>query len=84
MVLYMRRLQIQLDDATYEALRHRAFEGRQSLAATIRELLGHALTPQQRKRKLRLEDFTFIGSFASGSPNRVSEEHDEVLGEGRW
>lgn len=80
----MKRLQIQLDDATYNALRRHAFEKHQSLAATVREVIGQALVAQPRKRKLRMEDFTFIGSFASGSPNRVSEEHDEILGEGRW
>ncbi len=80
----MKRLQIQLDEATYKALRRQAFEKHQSLAATVREVLGQALLSLPPKRKLRLEDFTFIGSFASGSPNRVSEEHDEILGEGRW
>lgn len=80
----MRRLQIQLDDTTYETLRRRAFELHQSLAATVRDVLGQALASSRRKRKLRMEDFTFIGSGSSGEPNRVSEEHDEILGQGRW
>ncbi len=81
----MRRLQIQIDEACYEAVRRRAFQRRQSMAATIRELLAEALPKAPRKRKLRLEDPTFVGSMASsGKPNRVSEEHDEILGQGRW
>ncbi len=83
MMFTMRRLQIQLDDFTYEALRKQAFEKHQSLAARVREVLGQALSSPP-ERKLRMEDFTFIGSGASGEPNRVSEEHDEILGQGRW
>lgn len=79
----MRRMQIQLDDATYEALRRLAFARRRSLAATIREILHQALgtvTPAPR----RLEAFTFIGAFASGRADRASEQHDVILGKGRW
>ena len=79
----MRRVQIQLDEATYELLRRRAFERRQSLAVTIREVLHEKLQPARKPRR-RLEDFSFIGAFRSGEPNRVSEEHDEVLGEQPW
>ncbi len=79
----MRRLQIQLDESSYEALRRRAFERRQSLAATVRELLGQSLRTA-RKRQRRLEDFTFVGSGKSPQPVRISEEHDEALGQGRW
>jgi len=80
----MRRLQIQIDDASYEAVRRLAFERHKSVAATIRELVAQGLTAQPPKRKLSLEDFTFIGSMASGGGECISENHDEVLGEGRW
>lgn len=79
----MHRTQIQLDRETYQALRRLAFERGQSLSATIRELLRQALgitRPSPRK----IEQFTFIGAFASGEPNRISEEHDKPLGEQQW
>ncbi len=79
----MRRLQIQIDEATYEALRRRAFERRQSLAATVRELLLQMLG-RTRPARRNLRRFTFVGAFASGRSDRASEEHDAVLGEGRW
>ena len=81
----MKRLQIQLDDASYEAVRRLAFARHQSVAATIRELLGQTLgsSPAQ-KRRLRLEDFTFVGAMASDGSECVSENHDDVLGQGRW
>lgn len=78
----MRRMQIQIEEPTYEALRRRAFERRQSLAATVRELLEEALRPASPRR--RLKDFKFIGAGASKRRGRVSEEHDAVLGEERW
>ncbi len=78
-----KRIQIQIDEGTYEALRRRAFLERRSLAGLIRELIRRELHPKARKR-LRMEDFSFIGAGASGEPNRVSEEHDRVLGEKPW
>ncbi len=79
----MRRVQIQLDERTYEALRRRAFAHRQSLASLIRELLREKLESRPRKR-LTLNDFPWIGAYSSGAPDNVSERHDEVLGEDRW
>ena len=67
----------------YEVLRRRAFARRQSLAATIREVLEEKLVAR-RRRRLTLRDFPWVGAFASGQPDNVSERHDEVLGEGRW
>ncbi len=78
-----KRIQIQINEGMYEALRRRAFERRQSLAATIREALEEKLGARGRRR-LTLRDFPWVGAFASGKPNNVSERHDEVLGEGRW
>ena len=80
----MKRIQIQIDDAAYQTVRRLAFDRHQSLAATIRELLGQALAPPPEKRKLRLEDFSFVGAGASDGSECISENHDEVLGEGRW
>lgn len=80
----MKRVQIQLDELAYEAVRRLAFEQHKSISSTIRELLAQGLNQPPVKRPLSLKDFTFIGAMASGSGERVSEDHDEVLGEGRW
>ncbi len=79
----MRRMQIQIDEAAYEALRRRAFERRQSLAATVRELLFQRLGLTRSTGKSRRK-FTFVGASASGRSDRASEEHDAFLGEDRW
>jgi hypothetical protein len=80
----MRRVQIQLDERTYEAMRRRAFERRQSLAAAIRELLQERLEARPRKRRLTMKDFPWIGAIKTGKRDNVSERHDEILGEGPW
>ena len=38
----MKRTQIQLDDATYEAVRRRAYEQNRSMASVVRETLAKA------------------------------------------
>ncbi len=80
----MKRVQIQLDELAYEAVRHLAFEHHKSVAATIRELVAKSLGREPRKPGFKLEDFTFIGAGASDGSECVSENHDKVLGEGRW
>jgi len=78
----MRRVQIQLDEATYENLRREAFLHRRSLAATVRELLRRELgTPARRQRR---QEFSFIGAGSSTDPYPVSEEHDRALAESEW
>jgi hypothetical protein len=80
----MRRVQIQLDERTYEALRRRAFARRLSISAMVREVLQEKLRSGRRMRRLTMKDFPWIGSFASKDPYVVSEEHDRALGEGPW
>lgn len=152
----MRRVQIQVDDSTYKALRRYSSGRRQSMAAAVREMLvqhlpggavrkatlapgkhttlpakplprrvedfklfgcfasgrpedrvserQHVPTGKQKPRRRNhdagklpphttpprrivrsIEELTFIGSASSGRPeDRVSERHDEILGEGRW
>ena len=78
----MRRTQIQLDEATYELLRQRAYEQRVSMARVVREAVAQYLAGGPKPR-LKLSDFKFIG-IASSEPDsdvRVSERHDEVLGD---
>src|SRR3972149_4179602 len=69
-----KRIQIQMGEGMYEALRRRAFERRQSLAATIREALEEKLGARGRRRPA-LRDFP-------ARPDNVSGRHDEVLGDG--
>lgn len=80
----MRRIQIQLDEPTYEVLRRRAFARRRSLAATVRELLHQSLLPRRPSRRLRVQDFSFVGAASVKDPYTVSEEHDRALTEDTW
>ena len=78
----MRRTQIQVDEPTYEALRHRAFERGISIAALVREILHESLGTKGVKR-FRVKDLHFIG-IGSGEPTEydpISERHDEFLGD---
>ena len=77
----MKRVQVQLDEPTYERLRRRAFEQGISMAALVRQVLGVYLKTAPPPR--RLEDFKFIGSGYSGqsSIEPISERHDEALSE---
>jgi plasmid stability protein len=77
----MKRTQIQLDDAVYEALRRRAFERQTSMAAVVREVLAEALGLGKGPRRASLADFSFVGCGRSAErPERpVSEHHDEAL-----
>lgn len=82
----MKRTQIQLDDATYEAVRRRAYERNRSMSSVVREALAKAFGAESgvEERKWTLEDFTFIGT-GSDPDNRpdapVSENHDDALAE---
>lgn len=74
----MKRTQIQLEEPTFEALRRIAFQKKISVAAVMREMIGMQVSPKQ-KSKLRLEDFTFIGSGRSRGKGAgsIAERHDE-------
>lgn len=88
----MKRTQIQLDEATYEAVRRKAFEQGVSMASVVRETLADALgtSRESKKRKLTIEDFTFIGMGRDPHPPRdvpVSVDHDRWYAEAiasRW
>ena len=82
----MKRTQIQLDDATYEAVRRRAYEQNRSMASVVRETLASVfgIEPHLEKRKWTIEDFPFIGtgSDPDNPPDApVSEHHDDALAE---
>ena len=74
----MIRTQIQLDESTWERLRQIAFQRKSSIAAVVREMIRAQISPK-RKTKLRMEDFTFIGSGRSRGKGAgtIAERHDE-------
>ena len=74
----MIRTQIQLDESTWEKLRQIAFQRKSSIAAVVREMIKAQVSPK-RKTKLRMEDFTFIGSGRSRGKGAgtIAERHDE-------
>lgn len=88
----MRRTQIQLDDATYEAVRRRAYERGRSMASVVRETLAEAFdtTGEARDEKRTIDDFTFVGMGVDPQPPDdapVSVDHDKWLAEAiasRW
>lgn len=74
----VKRTQIQLEEPIFETLRQIAFQKKTSVAAVMREMIGAQVSPKQ-KSKLRLEDFTFIGSGRSRGKGTgsIAERHDE-------
>ncbi len=82
MIASMIRIQIQLDPATREALRRRAFESGTSASAVAREILERALGvrkgTQARPRRTASELFPFIGIIKDDAEN-VAEDHDHFL-----
>jgi hypothetical protein len=78
----MERLQIQLTSEQAHRLRDRARQRRMSTAAVVREAVDSALrdlsggsSSGARWQRSRAA----VGRFGSGSPNRVSEDHDQHL-----
>ena len=52
----MKRTQIQLDEATYEAVRRKAFEQGVSMASVVRETLADALGTSRESKKRKTDD----------------------------
>lgn len=82
----MRRMQVQLDDATYEAVRRRACEQGRSMAAVVREALSEAFgaAAGEQDAKRTVEDFTFVGMGRDPDPPAdvpVSVDHDKWFAE---
>ena len=78
----MKRTQLQVDEATYEALRAAAFARGVSMAAVVRESLRQYLAVD-RAPAWKLDDLTFVGAGRSSRAGLepVSERHDEALAE---
>jgi ribbon-helix-helix CopG family protein len=78
----VKRTQIQLDEATYEAVRQRSYEERRSMSAVIRDLVARSVGTTASKPPGRpIAKFSFIGAGRSrqGRLSPVSERHDEAL-----
>lgn len=86
----VKRTQIQLDDATYEAVRRRAFEQGRSMASVVRETLAEALGTRGARPRRRIEDFAFVGMGSDPAPSpetSAAEDHDRWYAEAvakRW
>ena len=78
----MRRTLIQLDEATYGKLRHKAFQQERSISSVVRELVEAGLKGEVRRAKpKRASQFLSVASGRSkpGHRSPVSERHDEAL-----
>lgn len=76
------RTQIQIDKATWEALRHRAFREKESLSAVVRKILRDNVNGKKkhRERTCSIKHFAFVASGRSGGKSvKVSENHDDEL-----
>lgn len=74
----MTRTQLQLDDSTFQALRHRAYTERKSMSAVAREALRRGLGLEESANSPREAKLTFVSSGASGRKD-ISVRHDEAL-----
>ncbi len=77
----MKRTQIQLDDATYDKLRRKAFEEGRSMSAVVRETLAESLGTSAPAKGRMIGDFGFVGA-GRARPDRdrpISEAHDKAL-----
>lgn len=76
----MRRIPIQIEEETYQALKARAFREGRSIADIVRESIALA---NRNARPRSIEDFTFVGSGSNPADRkeRTSENHDRALAE---
>ena len=79
----MKRTQVQLEEDTYQLLRHKAFQRGISMSALLREMLREHLEAEPKQKRKSLADFGFIaaGQSKQGEYSPVSERHDEALAE---
>lgn len=84
--LEMKRMRIQLDEETYAAVRRRAYEGKRSVSAVVRDAVAETLGVRRPKERLGLRQFAFVGAGRSrqGKLSPVSERHDEALAAALW
>ena len=80
----MKRTQIQLDEATYEAVRRRAFDEGRSMASVVRETLARAFGTAAPEGQKTIKDFKFVGIGSDPNPPEgapVSVDHDRWYAE---
>ena len=80
----MKRTQIQLDDATYEAVRRRAFDEGRSMASVVRESLARTFGTAVPEGRKTIKDFSFVGIGSDPNPPEgapVSVDHDRWYAE---
>ena len=80
-VVLVKRTQLQLDDATYQEIRQRAFGSGRSMACLMRELLQkalHEVRPDEKETRIR-RAWSAVGRFQDPTGEAVSEEHDQFL-----
>jgi hypothetical protein len=78
----MQRLQIQLTTDQVNRLRERARLRRMSIAAVVREAVDSSLRDVSGGSSIEAgwqRSRAAVGRFGSGSPNRLSEDHDRPL-----
>jgi len=80
----MRRTQIQLDEATWTALRRAAYERGTSMSSVVRETLAGTFGASAGKRKkkprsARLLSIVGIGKSADNDLKPVSVNHDDAF-----
>ena len=76
----MHRTLVQLEESLYQQIRNLAYEKGVSLSAVVRELLAKALHGRTKKKKMRIDQFKFIGCGRSKEPLNA-EDHDDYLAE---
>ena len=76
----MKRAQIYLDDAEYDALREAAFKRRESISAVLRQLIQISIVGKAKSRRKRYAAglLEMAGILHEAKAN-VSERHDDYL-----
>ena len=74
----MKRIPIQIDDATHERLRKKAFAEKRSIASIVRESIDRAFATTTPRSP---GDFPFVASGRTKPPadGPVSENHDAAV-----
>jgi len=76
----MRRAQIYLDEAEYEALRATAFKQRQSISAVLRHLIQVSIIGKPAKPKKRYAaGLLELSGLIHETRSDVAERHDDYL-----
>lgn len=76
----MKRAQIYLDDAEYEALRAAAFKRRESISAVLRQLIQISIVGKSKSRRKRYAaGLLEMAGILHETKSDVSQRHDDYL-----